>query len=129
MILVDPDIDPDPAQLEKAVTRSSVPKTPAKPLDLRVPTARTLAAFLAKAQAAVRLRGQVTVLLTSDEMLRSLNRRFRGKNKATDVLSFPADLTMPGEQKIAGDVKAGRKVELMLVNRSGDSTYVGLRLD
>jgi len=37
----------------------------------------------------------------------------------------PADV----EQKIAADIKAGRKVELMLVNRAGDSTYVGLRLD
>jgi serine protease Do len=37
----------------------------------------------------------------------------------------PADVA----QKIADDVKAGRKVELMLVNRGGDSTYVGLRLD
>ncbi len=37
----------------------------------------------------------------------------------------PADV----EQKIAADIKAGRKVELMLVNRGGDSTYVGLRLD
>jgi probable rRNA maturation factor len=59
--------------------------------------------FLGQAQAAVRLRGQVTVLLTSDEMLRSLNRRFRGKNKATDVLSFPAEAT-PGAEEIAGDL-------------------------
>ena len=104
MILVDPDLDPDPAPLAKAVKRPSVLTTAAKPVDLRVPTARTVVTFLARAQAAVRLRGQVTVLLTSDEMLRSLNRRFRGKNKATDVLSFPADSTMPGEQKIAGDL-------------------------
>ena len=33
------------------------------------------------------------------------------------------------ESRIAADIKAGRKVELMLVNRGGDSTYVGLRLD
>ena len=30
------------------------------------------------------------VLLTDDRTLRRLNREFRGKNKATDVLSFPA---------------------------------------
>jgi probable rRNA maturation factor len=59
---------------------------------------------LAKAQAAVRLRGQVTVLLTTDSAIRGLNRRFRGKNKATDVLSFPADRSAPGAQKIAGDL-------------------------
>jgi serine protease Do len=33
------------------------------------------------------------------------------------------------ESRVAADIKAGRKVELMLVNRGGDSTYVGLRLD
>jgi serine protease Do len=37
----------------------------------------------------------------------------------------------PGEveNRISADIKAGRKVELMLVSRGGDSTYVGLRLD
>lgn len=38
----------------------------------------------------MKLRGQVSVLLTSDAAIRRLNRQFRGKNKATDVLSFPA---------------------------------------
>ena len=33
------------------------------------------------------------------------------------------------EARLAADIKAGRKVEQMLVNRGGDSTYVGLRLD
>ena len=33
------------------------------------------------------------------------------------------------EARIAADIKAGRKVELMLISRGGDSTYVGLRLD
>jgi len=36
------------------------------------------------------VRGQVTVLLTSDPAIRRMNKQFRGKNKATDVLSFPA---------------------------------------
>jgi probable rRNA maturation factor len=57
--------------------------------------------FLRKAQAAVRLRGEVSVLLTGDEQIRRLNRQFRGKNKATDVLSFPAE---PGPEKMAGDL-------------------------
>ncbi len=34
--------------------------------------------------------GSVSVLLTSDERIRELNREFRGKNVPTDVLSFPA---------------------------------------
>jgi probable rRNA maturation factor len=32
----------------------------------------------------------ITVLLTDDEAVRELNQRFRGKDKATNVLSFPA---------------------------------------
>jgi probable rRNA maturation factor len=33
----------------------------------------------------------LTILLTDDARLKSLNRDFRDKNKATNVLSFPAD--------------------------------------
>ena len=101
MILLDPDLDPDPTSPPKAVRQKSAS---ARSHDLHLPTARTLARFLTEAQAAVGIRGQVTILLTSDQMLRSLNRRFRGKNKATDVLSFPADTTAPGVEKIAGDL-------------------------
>jgi probable rRNA maturation factor len=101
MILLDPDLDPDPAPPLKAVKRKSAP---AQSTDQSLPTARTLGRFLTQAQAAIRLRGQVTVLLTSDVAIRSLNRRFRGKNKATDVLSFPADADAPGPEKIAGDL-------------------------
>jgi len=75
---------------------------PAKPF--RLPSTRTLAQFLKRAQAAVSLRGQVTVLLTSDAALRDLNRRFRGKNKPTDVLSFPSTNPASGPEKMAGDL-------------------------
>lgn len=34
--------------------------------------------------------GGVTILLTDDESVRELNSRFRGKDNATNVLSFPA---------------------------------------
>ena len=42
------------------------------------------------ARKAGKLRGEFTVLLTSDKALRALNRDFRGKDKATNVLSFPS---------------------------------------
>ncbi len=96
MILVDPhlepNLDPDPQ------SRSSASKSPAA----RLPSLRSLNNFLRQAQAAVRLRGQVSVLLTSDPAIRKLNRKFRGKNKSTDVLSFPAQAV--GPEKIAGDL-------------------------
>jgi probable rRNA maturation factor len=49
-----------------------------------------LGRFLRTAQTAVGLEGEVQVLLADDATLKRLNRTFRAKNKATDVLSFPA---------------------------------------
>jgi probable rRNA maturation factor len=100
MILVDPDLDPDagpPASITKRATDPA-------PIDRnsRMPSVRILARFLGEAEAAVRLRGQVSILLTTDRKIRALNRRFRGKDKATDVLSFPAPEAVAGE--VAGDL-------------------------
>jgi probable rRNA maturation factor len=61
-----------------------------------------LSGFLSRAQAAVGLSGEVDVLLAGDRTLRRLNRDFRGKDKATDVLSFPAAEDLAGE--FAGDL-------------------------
>jgi probable rRNA maturation factor len=35
-------------------------------------------------------KGSATIVFVSDDAIRKLNRRFRGKSLATDVLSFPA---------------------------------------
>ena len=65
-------------------------------------TARSLESFLTRAQRAAGLSGKVDVLVTGDAELRRLNRRFRRKDKPTDVLSFPA---VPGiDRDFAGDV-------------------------
>jgi probable rRNA maturation factor len=48
-----------------------------------------LAAWLRRA-APKRARGEVTVALVSDARMRALNRMYREKDYATDVLSFPA---------------------------------------
>jgi probable rRNA maturation factor len=61
-----------------------------------------LSGFLRRAQAAVGLSGEVDVLLAGDRTLRRLNREFRGKDKATDVLSFPAPVGFGGDH--AGDL-------------------------
>ena len=61
-----------------------------------------LSSFVRRAQAAVGLQGEVEVLLAGDRTLRRLNREFRGKDKATDVLSFPAATEFGGEH--AGDL-------------------------
>src|ERR1700744_2516815 len=51
---------------------------------------RDLNRFLAEATAALGLAGEVSVLLTGDKQLRAMNLQFRGVDKPTDVLSFPA---------------------------------------
>ncbi len=53
--------------------------------------------FLLRARRAVPVAGQVSVLLASDSAIKRLNRKFRGKNHTTDVLSFPA-LEMPAQK-------------------------------
>jgi len=63
---------------------------------------QALSRFLNRARVAVGLGGDVDVLLTSDAELKRLNKAFRGKNKATDVLSFPAPEEIAAEH--AGDL-------------------------
>jgi probable rRNA maturation factor len=61
-----------------------------------------LTRFLRSAQGLVGVQGGVDVLLADDRALRRLNREFRGKDKATDVLSFPAAEEFAGQH--AGDL-------------------------
>jgi probable rRNA maturation factor len=49
-----------------------------------------LAAWLSSV-APARARGIMTVAIVSDARVRALNRKFRKKDKTTDVLSFPAE--------------------------------------
>jgi probable rRNA maturation factor len=68
-------------------------------------SASGLGRFLHAAQRAVGLKGEVHVLLADDATLRRLNGQFRGKNKATDVLSFPAaDASDGNGTGVAGDL-------------------------
>ena len=65
--------------------------------------------FLIRAQKAVGLHGDVHVLLADDVTLKRLNKTFRGKDKPTDVLSFPAGpstvfFNEPGGPELAGDL-------------------------
>ena len=49
--------------------------------------------------------GDLVVLLTDDETVRDLNARFRGKDRPTNVLSFPAaDMPDTGDARPLGDI-------------------------
>ena len=125
MILLDPELDPD-----STLASANARKTAASGLvkNLRVPSTRTLGPFLAQAQDAVGLNGQVTVLLTTDRTLRDLNRRFRGKDEATDVLSFPSTNPAPGPEKIAGDVAISVETARRQATEQGHALGVELRV-
>ena len=45
--------------------------------------------FVRRAQALAKVKGEVGVLIAGNTRVQELNRRFRRKNKPTDVLSFP----------------------------------------
>ncbi len=57
---------------------------------------RSLERFLARARRAAGVSGEVNVLLAGSAEMRRLNREFRGKNRATDVLSFPPSVNGTG---------------------------------
>lgn len=56
--------------------------------DIRGLQAKVKQAALAAARVA-KLEGEITILLAGNRRLRALNRDFRGKDKPTNVLSFP----------------------------------------
>ena len=73
-----------------------------------------LSRFVARASRAARLQGTVNVLVTTSQELRALNRRFRKKDKTTDVLSFPPmfDQGFAGYIAISADI-AARNAKLL----------------
>ena len=66
----------------------------------------------------------VTVQLVSDSAMTRLNRTFRGKNAATDVLSFPAEPLRPRSGAHRGIQKTSRK-EHALPSQTGLDDYIG----
>ena len=65
----------------------------------RVSPAR-LRRVLGGAARAVRVRGEMSLVLAGDRLLHRLNRDYRGKDRPTDVLSFPGE----GGEAGLGDV-------------------------
>ena len=73
--------------------------------------------------APARARGAVTVAVTSDARVRALNRRFRGKDRVTDVLSFPS-----GEPASLGDVVIAAGVAAKQAIKAGHSVQAEFRV-
>ncbi len=63
-------------------------------------SARRLRQVLAGAAASLGVAGELALVLSGDRLLRRLNRDYRGKDRPTDVLSFPG----PGGEAGLGDI-------------------------
>ncbi len=73
--------------------------------------------------APARARGEVTVAIAPDTRVRALNRRFRRKDAATDVLSFPS-----GEPDNLGDIVIAAGVAARQARAAGHSLQTELRV-
>ena len=65
---------------------------------------------------------EITLLFADDATLKTLNHDWRGKNKPTNVLSFPAnpDLKLPrGEPKPLGDIALGYETLVREADEAG----------
>jgi len=85
--------------------------------------------FALRARRVAKLKGTVNVLVTSSAAVQSLNRQFRGKNKATDVLSFSSLLTMPyNSSRLAGDIAISADIAVQNAHRMGHSAAVEVKI-
>lgn len=128
MILFDPD-QPEAANgFPKLIQTLSVPHTGARRRS-PLPSHATLSRHLHSAKEAVRLKGDVSLLLTTDRGIRSLNRRYRKKDRATDVLSFPAaGEGFPGAGSHAGDLAISVETAVRQAQDQGHSLSTELRV-
>lgn len=79
----------------------------------------TLEHFILRARRAIGMPRAVNVLVTSSRELRSLNRQFRGKDKPTDVLSFPSLVAGNSAKEVAGDVAISADIARESAKRLG----------
>lgn len=84
-------------------------------------TRSTLERFVLQARRAAGLRDAVHVLITGSRELRSLNRRFLGKDRPTDVLSFPSQPSGRATRCAAGEVAISAEVARRNARRLGHS--------
>jgi probable rRNA maturation factor len=78
--------------------------------------------FVLRARRAVHLHDPVNVLVTNSVEIRSLNSRFLGKDKPTDVLSFPSPAEEQSKAKrVAGEVAISADIARENAARLGHS--------
>jgi probable rRNA maturation factor len=95
---------------ESAITGSSIPSI----------SVAQLQRFARRAQTLAEVSGEVDILIASNKRLCDLNRRFRRKNKPTDVLSFP--------RPSGGDIAISAQIALENAQRFGHSLASELKI-
>jgi serine protease Do len=83
------------------------------------------------ARAKYKLAGNVQGVVVSavDPASPAADKNFRPGDVIVEAQNQPVKTPADLEARVDADAKAGKKAELMLVNRNGDLTYVGLRLE
>ncbi|HSM57725.1 MAG TPA: rRNA maturation RNase YbeY [Candidatus Sulfomarinibacteraceae bacterium] len=76
----------------------------------------------------VQAPAELSILLTDSESVRQLNRTYRERDEATDVLSFPSGEMMPGAEHYLGDVAIAIPVARAQAARSGHELQAELAL-
>ncbi len=89
-------------------------------------TALALDRFVTRARRAAGVRRPVNVLITSNDDLRELNRRFRGKDQPTDVLSFPAQPYL--KPPYAGDIAISAEIAAHNARALGHTTAEEIKI-
>lgn len=82
--------------------------------------------FLASVQRSIKLQGAISVLVTDNAEMKKLNRSFRNKDGATDVLSFAAGYSPV--QRLAGDLAISADMAKENAGRLGHSLEEELKI-
>jgi probable rRNA maturation factor len=93
----------------------------------------SLSRFVLRARQTAGLRGTVNVLVTTSSAMRALNLQFRGKNKPTDVLSFPAASSLAsgtglGKKTFAGEIAISAEIAAQSASRFGHSVALEIKI-
>ncbi|HTU49825.1 MAG TPA: rRNA maturation RNase YbeY [Acidobacteriaceae bacterium] len=93
--------------------------------------------FLRRARNSVPVVGQVSVLLASNNAIKRLNGKFRGKHRPTDVISFPAfemlaqepsSRKRPAHPPVAGDLAISLDAAARQARRFGHPVVAELKI-
>jgi serine protease Do len=116
---------------ESPVANPKAPKAPpGKPKSKLSQLGLSLAPIDSDARQQFKLAGNVQGVLVTDVAPDSpaAEKNFRAGDVIVEVQNQPVHSPDDVMKRVDADAKAGKKVEIMLVNRSGDLTFVALRI-